>query len=156
MTEGPIRPSEDPLLSFVSSRQDDELSDARALTIRSVGKYPGVKVWAFEDAPASSEAARDRYIRNAGRADLVIWLIGSTTTMPIVEEVNACMRAQGSILAFKLPATKRDTETEALIKKVSDYGTTWKTVQNVEDLPHHIQDALTDEILRRLSGPSPS
>ena len=41
-----------------------------------------MKVWAFEDAPASSEAARNRYIRNAGRADIVIWLIGSTTTTP--------------------------------------------------------------------------
>ena len=157
MTEELIRPSEDLLLVFVSSRQDPEdkeMSRARALAIREVDSYPLTKVWAFEDAAASSEAARDRYIRNAGRADLVIWLIGSTTTTPIVEEVSACMRAQGKLLAFKLPAIQRDDETEAWIKDVSSY-VTWKTVQNVDDLPDHIRIALTDEILRRYQDPAP-
>ena len=139
---------------FISSRQDDELSRPRALAINLVNNYPGMKVWAFEDAPASSEAVRERYIRNAGRSDFVIWLIGSTTTTPIVEEVNACMQAQGSLLAFELPATKRDDETEALIKRVSDYAT-WKTVQTIEDLPGHIRAALTDEMLRRYRDPAP-
>ena len=154
MTDEPIRPSEDPLLVFISSRQDEELSVARGLAIKEVERYPGVKAWAFEDAPASSEQARDRYITNAGRADLVIWLIGSTTTTPIVEEVSACMRAQGKLLAFKLPAPERDDETESLIKRVSDYAT-WKNVENVEDLPAHIKSALTDEMLRRYRDPAP-
>ena len=154
MTDEPIRPSEDPLLVFISSRQDEELSVARGLAIKEVERYPGMKAWAFEDAPASSEQARDRYITNAGRADLVIWLIGSTTTTPIVEEVSACMRAQGKLLAFKLPAPERDDETESLIKRVSDYAT-WKNVENVEDLPAHIKSALTDEMLRRYRDPAP-
>ena len=154
MTDEPIRPSEDPLLVFISSRQDEELSLARGLAIEEVESYPGMKAWAFEDAPASSEQARDRYITNAGKADLVIWLIGSTTTTPIVEEVSACMRAQGKLLAFKLPAPERDDETESLIKRVSDYAT-WKPVENVEDLPAHIKSALTDEMLRRYRDPAP-
>ena len=154
MNEEPIRPSEDQLRVFISSRQDEEMSHARKLAIDGVANYPGMKVWAFEDAPASSETARDRYIRNAGNADLVIWLIGSTTTTPIVEEVNACMRSQGRLLAFKLPATERDDETEALTQTVSDYAT-WKTVQNVEDLPSHIKVALTDEMLRRYRDSAP-
>ena len=154
MTDEPIRPSEDPFLVFISSRQDEELSRARDLSIDTVGKYPGMKVWAFEDAPASSEAARDRYIRNASRADLVIWLIGSTTTTPIAEEINACMRDQGRILAFKLPARHRDDETETLIKRVSGYAT-WRTVENEENLPTHITAALTDEMLRRSRDPAP-
>ena len=154
MTEKPIRPSEDPLRVFISSRQDDEISRPRDLAIKVVENYPGMEVWAFEDAPASSEAARDRYIRNAGGADIVIWLIGSTTTTPIVEEVSACMRAQGKLLAFKLPATERDDQTESLIKIVSDYST-WKTVGNVEDLPTLVSAALTDEVLRRYRDPAP-
>ena len=85
----------------------------------------------------------------------MIWLIGSTTTTPIVEEVSACMRAQGRLLAFKLPAPDRDYETETLIKRVSDYATR-KTVENVEDLPAHIRSALTDEILRRYRDPAPA
>ena len=154
MTDEPIRPIEDPLLVFISSRQDDELSRARALTIGEVTNYPGMKVWAFEDAPASSETARDRYIRNADKADIVIWLIGSTTTTSILEEVSACMRAQGSLLAFKLPADERDDQTKALTKNASYYAT-WKTVENVEDLPAHVNAALTDEILRRYRDPAP-
>ena len=62
MTYEPIRPSEDPLLVFISSRQDEELSLARGMAIKEVESYPGMKAWAFEDAPASSEQARDRYI----------------------------------------------------------------------------------------------
>ena len=154
MDEETIRPSEEELLVFVSSRQDEELCRPRALTIKEVENYPGMRVWAFEDTPASSEQPRDRYIINAGRADLVIWLIGSTTTTPVVEEINACMRAQGKLLAFKLPSAKRDDETESLIKRVSDYAT-WKTVENVENLPAHIKSALTDEMLRRYRDPAP-
>ena len=154
MNEEPIRPSEDQLRVFISSRQDEEISHARELAIDGVANYPGMKVWAFEDAPASSETARDRYIRNAGNADLVIWLIGSTTTTPIVEEVNACMRSQGRLLAFKLPATERDDETETLIRQVSEYAT-WRTVENEENLPAHIRAALTDEVLRRYRDPAP-
>ena len=152
-----IRPSEDPLQVFISSRQDPkdvEISRARSLAIKEVEGFPVTKVWAFEDAPASSEDARDRYVRNAGRADMVIWLIGSTTTTPIVEEISACMRAQGRLLAFMLPATERDDETEALIRRVSNYAT-WKTVENVDDLPDHIRASLTDEILRRYRDPAP-
>ena len=152
-----IRPSEDALQVFISSRQDpkdEETSRARSLAIKEVDSFPVTKVWAFEDAPASSETTRDRYVRNAGRADMVIWLIGSTTTTPIVEEINACMRAQGRLLAFMLPATERDDETVALIQRVSNY-TTWKTVENVDDLPDHIRASLTDEILRRYRDPAP-
>ena len=36
MTDEPIRPSEDPLLVFISSRQDEELSLARGLAIPGV------------------------------------------------------------------------------------------------------------------------
>ena len=154
MTEETIRASEHPLLVFISSRQDEELSRARTLAIDEVANYPGMRVWAFEDAPASPEQARDRYISNAGRADLVIWLIGSTTTTPIVEEISACMRAQGRLLAFKLPATERDDETETLIKKVSGYAT-WSEVRDEANLSDHIHVALTDEMLRRARDPAP-
>ena len=84
----------------------------------------------------------------------MIWLIGSTTTTPIVEEISACMRAQGRLLAFKLPATQRDDETKTLIKKVLGYAT-WREVRDEANLSDHIHVALTDEMLRRASGPSP-
>ncbi len=152
-----IRPSEDLLQVFVSSRQDpedEEMSRARYLAIKEVDSFPLTKVWAFEDAPASSETARDRYVRNASNADMVIWLIGSTTTTAIAKEINACMRAQGRLLAFMFPATERDEETETLIQRVSNYAT-WKKVESVDVLPDHIRASLTDEVLRRYRDPAP-
>ena len=74
---------------FISSRQDTEMNPARAVAFDTVYKYPGMRCWAFENAPASSEQAREKYLRNAGEADFVIWLIGSTTTLPAVEEIEA-------------------------------------------------------------------
>ena len=154
MTKEVIRASEEELLVFISSRQDEEVGRARELAVEAVNNYPGVRVWAFEDAPASSEAARERYIRNAGKADFVIWLIGSTTTPPIVEEVDACLAAEGKLLAFKLPSQVRDAQTQQLIEKVRRI-VTWREVEKVETLPEHIKAALNDEIARALRDPSP-
>ena len=154
MTEEKVRASEDELLVFISSLQDEEMDRARELAIEAVNNYPGTRAWAFEDAPASSEAARERYIRNAGRADFVIWLIGSKTTPPVVEEVDACLSAGGKILPFKLPAQVRDTQTQELIERVQKL-VTWRIVENVESLPLHIQTALTDEILTGFRDPAP-
>ena len=64
MNKEPIRPSEKELLVFISSRQDkkdEEMVKARSLAIKTVKDHDGVRVWAFEDAPASSEQPRDRY-----------------------------------------------------------------------------------------------
>ena len=152
MTDESIRSSEDPLSVFISSMQDDELSRARALAIETVASYSGLKVWAFEDAPASSEAARDRYIRNAGSADFVIWLVGSTTSDPVVEEVDACLAAGGRLLPFLLPAQHRDSQTEKLIRRVQKV-VTWRRVEDIERLPEHIRTALSDEIARRVRDP---
>ena len=127
------------------------MARARALAIETVENYPTTRVWAFEDAPASSEAARERYIRNAGKADFVIWLIGSTTTQPVVEEVDACRRI---LLAFKLPAQQRDSRTQELIERVQKF-VTWRKVEDVETLPEHIKTALTDEMVRAVRDPAP-
>ena len=155
MTEEVIRPSEEELLVFVSSVQDEEMALARVLAIEAVCKHPGTRVWAFEDAPASSEAARERYIRNASKANFVIWLIGSTTTQPVVEEIDACLRARGRLLPFKLPSQQRDSLTQTLIERVQRV-VTWRTVENVETLTEHIRVALTDEMVRAVRDPAPA
>ena len=154
MTEETIRASEEDLLVFISSRQDEEVARARDLAIEAVNNYTGTRVWAFEDAPASSEAARERYIKNAGKADFVIWLIGSTTSPPVVEEIDACLSSGGKLLPFKLPARRRDFQTRELIKRVQEI-VTWRAVEDVETLPEHIEKALKDEIIRSVRDPAP-
>ena len=154
MNEDIVRASEEKFFVFISSRQDKEMARARALAIETVENYPTTRVWAFEDAPASSEAARERYIRNAGKADFVIWLIGSTTTQPVVEEVDACLRARRKLLPFMLPAQLRDPQTQELIERVQRI-VTWRKVEDVETLPEHIKTALTDEMVRAVRDPAP-
>ena len=154
MTKETVRVSEVELLAFISSTQDEEMARARELAIKAVDNHPGVRGWAFEDAPASSEAARARYIRNAGKADFVIWLIGSTTTQPVVEEVDACLRARRRLLPFKLPVQQRDSQTQELIERVRRI-VTWRTVEDLEMLPAHIRAALTDEMVRAVRDPVP-
>ena len=154
MTEEVIQPSEEELVVFISSVQDKEMARARYLAIEAVRNYPGMREWAFEDAPASSEAAREKYIRNASKANFVIWLIGSTTTQPVVEEVDACLRARGRLLPFKLPSQQRDPRTQKLIESVQKV-VTWRKVKNVETLTKHIKVALTDEMVRAARDPAP-
>ena len=154
MTEELIRSSEDPLLVFISSKQDEEMCRSRALAIDAVDKYPGMRVWAFEETSASSETARERYLSKASRADFVIWLIGSTTSTAVVEEVEACLTAGGKLLPFKLPAMERDHRTKELIEKVRT-RVTWREVKDPNRLPEHIRVAVTDEILRRFRDPAP-
>ena len=154
MTGEKILASEEELLVFISSRQDKEMARARALAIETVDNYPGMRVWAFEHAPAGSESARDMYIRNAGKADFVVWLIGSTTTLPVAEEVYACIRAQGRLLVFMLPAQQRDQRTQELINRVSKV-VTWREVDDVERLPENIETALANEVARAFRDPTP-
>ena len=154
MTEEKVPASEDELLVFISSLQDEEMARARDLAIEAVNNYPGTRAWAFEDAPASSESARERYIRNAGRSHFLIWLIGSRTTRSVVEEVDACLNAGGKILPFKLPAQVRDTQTQELIERIRTI-VTWRMVEDVETLPEHIKAALTDEMVMAVRFPAP-
>ncbi len=128
------------------------MARARYLAIATVNNYPVTRV--REDAPASSEAARDRYIRKASEADFVIWLVGSTTTKAVVEEVEACRGAGGKLLAFTLPARRRDPLTRELIKRVQE-DVTWRQVRDVETLPRHIKEALNGEVLRAVRDPAP-
>ena len=154
MTGEKIHASEEEFLVFISSRQDEEMCRARDLAIETVDKFPVTRVWAIEDAPASSESPRDRYLRNAGRADFVIWLIGSSTTTPVFEEVVACLDANGRLLPFMLPAQERDAQTQELIERVKGIST-WREVEDVEALPEHIKAALADEVLRAARDPAP-
>ena len=69
MTDESIRPSEDPLSVFISSKQDDELSRAKALTIETVESYPGMKEHRPHQTPMDRfrSSGRSRRIARQGR-----------------------------------------------------------------------------------------
>ena len=144
--------SEPDLLMFISSVMDDELSPARNSAAATIQDMDFGRPWAFECTPASSEAASDAYLRKVEEADFVIWLVGSRTTQPVVNEVHRCLATHGRLLIFKLPASERDEETETLLKEAGQV-VKWKDVGSLPTLGSEIKLALRDEMIRALRDP---
>ncbi len=147
-------PSENKLLVFISSKLGEEMTDARSIAKQAVESFRNCRVWSFEDMPASSQPLEDHYLTYVGQADWVIWLVGEVTSQAVVNEVNACMSANGRLLVFKLPALTRDEQTLRLLNLVSEV-VTWHEVSAFEDLEGLIQNTLADEMNRLVRNPEP-
>ena len=154
MNDEIIQQSELEFLVFISSRQSPEMDEARHEAFKTIDEFPLTRPWAFENMPASSENAREHYLRYASQADFVIWLVGRETTLAVVDEIQACMSVQGKLLAFLLPSGRRDKQTKQLINEVSDYAK-WQPVDCVDNLGANIRAALQDEIIRAVRNPNP-
>ena len=152
LSTGNIPQSESGLMVFISSRQSKEMMAARREADRAIDDFPLTRPWAFENMPASSEAARKHYLRYASGADFVIWLVGDETSQPVVDEIHACMGVQGRLLVFLLPSASRDESTSELLSEVSKY-TTWHKVESLDALGSHIWAALHDETVRAVRSP---
>ena len=130
------------------------MSSAREETVRAFKSCPFTQPWAFEFTPASSESASDAYLRHARDADFLVWLVGSTTTQPVVEEINAGIDAGRRLLVFKLPADERDALTCELLAIVRKYCKT-QDVSAGTALREALTATLADEITRALRDPAP-
>ena len=76
--------SETSLLVFISSVMRPELEPARNLAREAFLELEFTRPWAFEFTPASSEPPDESYLRKVQESDFVVWLIGDTTTQPVV------------------------------------------------------------------------
>ena len=123
---------------FISSRMDGELAAARDIAKEAIGALDFGRPWAFEYTPASSQAVGDAYLRKVAEADFVVWLVGSTTSPPVENEVNQCIASNGRLLVFKLPAEQRDERTEALLHRVGNV-VKWQDVASLSTLGDHIK-----------------
>lgn len=144
--------SEADLLVFISSVMDDELTPARDSTVMAIRRMSLGRPWAFEYTPASSEAASDAYLRKVEEADFVIWLVGSKTSQPVVNEIHRCLASQGRLLVFRLPSDERDEQTDTLLREAGQV-VKWKDVTDLTMLAKEINLALTDEVIRALRDP---
>ena len=144
--------SENDLLVFISSVMNAEMEKARTFAVGAIERVEFGRPWAFEFTPASSETADDAYLRKVREADFVVWLAGSKTTRPVINEINEAIASSRRILVFKLPAEQRDSATQAMIDQVGNY-TKWHEVGKIEDLPKSITDAFSDEIVRSVRNP---
>ena len=140
-------------LVFISSVMDDELNKARCIVQKVFREFPITRPWAFEFTPASSTSPEDEYLEKVKRADFVVWLVGSKTTLPVVNEIHTCMNNSRRLLIFKLPTNDRDKQTMDLLSDVNNYAK-WKEVDDITDLAKHVKDAISDEIVKALQEPA--
>jgi hypothetical protein len=145
----PVRPGERPLLAFVSSVVDEKLEWARMETVRTLDRVPFLAPWAFEFTPASSEPLDESYLRKVGEADIVIWLVERETTKPVQDEIREALANDRPLWVMKLPADRRDAETEALMTEVGPRAK-WMDTGAVGGLRQALELTLDDEIVRAL------
>lgn len=140
-----LYPGESPLVVFISSVMDTELEYARRVATSTIGTPEFLVPWAFEYTPASSESLEDGYLRKVREADLVLWLVGTTTTRPVENEVREAIACNRRLVVIKLPAEHRSPETITLLDSVPGK---WSDVKG--DLGNWIRLAVNDEITRAM------
>ncbi len=144
--------SEDNLLVFISSRISSEMEPARKIAVEAVQRVGFGRPWAFECTPANAETAETTYLRKVREADFVVWLVGSQTTQPVVDEMNEAISSGRRLLVFKLPAEQRDSKTEDLLERVGEHAK-WKNVDCIESLSESISDSLADAMVQAVRNP---
>ena len=147
-----VNRSENNLLVFISSRMNSEMEPARKIAVEAVNRVEFSQPWAFEYTPASTETTEAAYLRKVREADFVVWLVGSETTQPVVDEISEAMAFARRLLVFKLPAKQRDSQTEDLLERVGGY-TKWKSVDCIEDLSDTISDSFADAMVQAVRNP---
>ena len=146
--------SESELLVFISSRMNKEMAEARTICVETIKGMSYGRPWAFEYTPASSDPAEDTYLRKVREADLVIWLVGSDTSQPVIAEINTAISAGRKLLVFRLPNEQDDPNTVSLINRIGECAK-WKRVARVEELEKDVRDSFSDEIVRAFRNASP-
>ena len=142
------------LLVFISSRISEELTCARKTASDAIESLDCARAWMFEHSTASSEAPEHTYLRKVRESDFVVWLVGSETTRPVIDEVNTAISSNLPLLAFRLAADHRDEPTERLIDHVGKYAK-WTDVACLEELSTAIKTCLADELIRAVRNPEP-
>ena len=147
-----VHRSENNLLVFISSRMNSEMEPARLIAVEAIKGVAVGRPWAFEFTSASAETAEDTYIRKVREADFVLWLVGAESTQPVVDEVNEAISSARRLLVFKLPAERRDSQTQDLLGRVANY-VKWSEVDSIENLSICISESVADALIHAVRNP---
>ena len=126
-----------------------ELAPARRAVQEAVEALGFARSWLFECTPADSNSPEEGYLQKVLDADFVIWLVGSETTQPVVNEVHQCIAAKRRLLVFKLPSEDRDERTSTLLNSVKDV-VKWQEVESISRL--QVVNTSNKHSTTRLSG----
>jgi hypothetical protein len=144
-----LRAGETPLVVFISSVMDEEMSQPRK-DARLALDAPFLVPWAFESTPANPDRADWTYLSKAASADALLWLVGSCTTEPVRREVQVARENNVPLFVIRLENATPDPDTEALI---GDLGLSvkWVTVP-AGGVREAVALSIGDEIVRAWRG----
>jgi transcriptional regulator with XRE-family HTH domain len=140
---------ERPLVAFISSVMSTDLQWARDATVQALSSNPALVPWAFEYTPPSSTSAVTTYLSKIREVDFLIWLVGDTTTKPVIDEVSEAIAAGTRIWAIELGAADRDAATNTLFESVQSIAKTGKASSSGE-LRELLAMTFSDEVVRAL------
>lgn len=80
-----LRAGEVALRAFISGVIDAETQAARDEATKALDEF-WFNVWIFEYTPASTERVDWSYLQKVRECDLLIWIVGSTTSEPVERE----------------------------------------------------------------------
>lgn len=149
-----IYPAELPLRVFISSVMDDEMKPMRKEAHIAIGEPKYMWPWTFEYTPASAEATDENYLRHVREADAVLWLVGSKTTQPVVNEIREALSNNRPLIIMRLTGASPDEPTKKLIKEVGLRAKYQYT--DLNGLREAIALSFGDEITRAWRSASPS
>ncbi|MEK7626140.1 MAG: hypothetical protein AAB423_02170 [Patescibacteria group bacterium] len=149
-----IYPAEQPLRVFISSVMDKEMGPWRKEAHMALSDAKYMWPWTFEYTPASAEATDENYLRHVREADSVLWLVGSKTTQPVINEIREALANNRRLIVLRMKAAAPDKPTNDLISEIGLRAKYFKT--SFEDLRSTIALSFGDETARAWRSASPS
>ena len=126
-------------ISSILNPSLENLLDERKTVRRVVDSYRFLRPWAFESAPASSEALDESYLRNVEECDIFIVIIGREASNPVAAEIQRAKHKNKHILAFAKRVSNRTPTADAILDSV---GRKYASFDHCEDLEQAVRDAL--------------
>jgi hypothetical protein len=136
------------LVVFVSSVMNDEMEPAREACFKLLQEDRYCSPYLFERTPASADPPERAYLAALDAADIVVWLVGSTTSDPVRLEVERATETTKPLLVFLLEAAARDVETVRLLQTVGT-RVKWSHVSDLDDLAFQLSLSLAGLVAER-------
>lgn len=138
-------------ISSVMNPAVEDLRPEREAVRRIVESYPFLKAWAFEEAPASTDAVDEYYLRNVDESDAVILIVGCEATNPVAAELERALRSSKPIMVVRKSVQNRKPLAQSLLAQA---GRKYVDFCSIEELESATRAALNQALvdgLRSLS-----
>jgi GNAT superfamily N-acetyltransferase len=139
-----IRPTENPLLVFISSAQE-EFRKERRVCVDAIQSLVLTRPWAFEYAPASADALEASYLRKVDQCDIFVALIGCDLTASVDKEWKRATEEGKRRLVFVKEGIARTDEVKGWLTRVDVKYDRFVTPRELQE---RLLIALVDELIR--------